>query len=115
MDYIDASVVAVPTDNKDKYIEHAKAAAAIFKQYGALRVVESWGDDVPEGKVTSLPMAVKCEQNETVVFSLIVWPSKAMRDKGWENVMKDERLNDFCMPFDGSRMIFGGFQMIVDE
>lgn len=117
MDYVDGFVLAVLKDNKEQYIAHARKAAAVFKDHGALQLVECWGDDVPEGTLTSFPMAVKCQENETVVFSWIVWPSKTVRDAGMEKAMQDPRLNspDEPMPFDGKRMIFGGFQMVVNE
>lgn len=114
MDYIDAFVAAVPTKNKTAYIEHAKVAASLFKEYGALKIVECWGDDVPDGKVTSFPMAVKCKKDETIVFSWVVWPSKDVREKGMAGLMNDSRM-DMDMPFDMSRIIFGGFQIILDE
>ena len=91
----------------------ATTAAPIFKEFGALRVVECWGDDVPEGKLTSFPMAVKCEPDETVVFSWVEWPSKQIRDEGMQKTMADPRMASCEMPFDGKRMIFGGFQAIV--
>ncbi len=116
MSYIDGFVAAVPTANKDKYITHATLAASVFKEHGALKVVECWGDDVPEGKVTSLPMAVKRKDDETVVFSWIVWPTRAARDQAWEKVMADPRLSPETnpMPFDGKRLIYGGFDMILE-
>jgi uncharacterized protein YbaA (DUF1428 family) len=116
MPYIDGFVVAVPTVNKEKYKKHAEEAAAIFKEYGALKLVECWGDDVPEGKVTSFPMAVQRKEDETVVFSWIVWPSRAVRDQAMPKVMADPRVqpDKNPMPFDGKRMIYGGFEMIVD-
>ncbi len=114
MEYIDGCVAAVPTANREAYIEHARKAAELFKEYGALRLVENWGNDVPEGKVTSFPMAVKCKPEETVVLSWIVWPSKAVRDQAWEKIMQDERMQENPMPFDGSRMIFGGFETILN-
>ena len=89
MDYIDACVAAVPTANKEKYLAHAKIAATVFKEYGAIGLSEYWGDDIPDGEVTSLPRAVKCKADETVVFSWISWPSKAVRDAGMEKVMSD--------------------------
>ena len=115
MSYVDGFVVAVPTDKREIYKTHAATAAGIFKENGATRVVECWGDDVPEGKLTSFPMAVKREPTETVVFSWIEWPDKATRDKGMEKVMADPRMQPEAnpMPFDGKRMIFGGFQVIV--
>ena len=117
MDYIDGFVIAVPNANKQQYIALARKVAVIFKEYGALQLVECWGDDVPEGKLTSFPMAVKCQEDETVVFSWISWPSKAVRDAGMEKARQDPRMGnpDEPMPFDGKRMIFGGFQMIVNE
>lgn len=115
VDYIDGFVVAVPTRNKESYRRHALAASAVFKEHGALRLVECWGDDVPDGKVTSFPMSVKCQPDETVVFSWIVWPSKEARKKGMEKAMADPRLDMKAMPFDGTRLIYGGFEMIVDE
>ena len=117
MDYIDGFVVAVPNDHKEQYLTLARKAAVVFKDHGALRLVECWGDDVPEGTLTSFPMAVKCKEDETVVFSWIVWPSRAARDAGMTKAMQDPRLSnpEHPMPFDGKRMIFGGFQMIVNE
>ena len=114
MNYVDGYVVAVPTADKEKYRSFAQAAAGIFKQYGALTVVECWGDDVPEGKLTSFPMAVQRKPDETVVFSWITWPSKAVRDEGWKKVMADPRLSleNNPPPFDGKRLIYGGFQMV---
>jgi uncharacterized protein YbaA (DUF1428 family) len=116
MNYVDGFVCAVPNANRERYIEHAKAAAAVFRERGALQVVECWGDDVPEGKLTSFPMAVKREEGETVVFSWIVWPSRAVRDAGMKQVMADPRLQPDTnpMPFDGKRLIYGGFEVIVE-
>jgi uncharacterized protein YbaA (DUF1428 family) len=116
MDYIDGFVAAVPTANRDRYKQHAKSASAIFKEHGALRVVECWGDDVPQGKVTSFPMAVKCKDDETVVFSWITWPSRKARDEGMQKVMVDPRMQPDTnpMPFDGKRLIYGVFEILVD-
>ena len=117
MSYIDGYVVAVPTAKKETYRKFAVQVAPVFKEYGALKLVECWGDDVPVGKVTSFPMAVKCQDDETVVFSWIEWPSKAVRDVGMKKVMDDPRVaaSNVPPPFDGQRMIFGGFEIIVDE
>jgi uncharacterized protein YbaA (DUF1428 family) len=106
----------VPTANRDAYRKHAEAAASVFKAHGALKVVECWGDDVPEGKLTSFPLAVKREPAETVVFSWIVWPSRPARDAGMAKVMADPRLQPDVnpMPFDGKRLIYGGFEVLVD-
>lgn len=115
MDYVEGFVAAVPTRNKDDYIRHASEAAQIFKEHGATRLVECWGDDVPTGKKTSFPQAVQCGEDETVVFSWAVWPSREARDAGMTKIMNDPRMQDNPMPFDGSRLIYGGFQMILDE
>lgn len=116
MNYIDGFVAAVPTANRERYKKHAEAAAVVFKEHGALRLVECWGDDVPQGKVTSFPMAVKCKDDETVVFSWITWPSKKVRDEGMKKAMADPRIqpDKNPMPFDGKRLIYGGFEMLVD-
>jgi uncharacterized protein YbaA (DUF1428 family) len=115
MNYVDGFAAAVANDNREQYIRHAKEAAAVFKDYGALRVVECWGDDVPDGELTSFPQAVKCQSDETVVFSWIIWPDRDTRNQGMQRVMQDPRLADNPMPFDATRLIYGGFQMIVDE
>jgi len=114
--YIDGFVAAVPTANRDAYRRHAEAAAIVFKEHGALRLVECWGDDVPDGKLTSFPMAVKKQTDETVVFSWITWPSRQVRDAAMPKVMADPRLKPEAnpMPFDGKRLIYGGFSVIVD-
>ena len=116
MTYVDAMIAAVPTANKAAYLEHAKVAAAAFKEHGALSLTECWGDDVPEGEVTSLHKAVLREADETVVFSWIAWPSKAARDAGWAKLMADPRMSPETnpMPFDGKRLIYGGFEVISE-
>lgn len=114
MNYIDGFVAAVPTANRARYKKHAEAAAVVFKEHGALGLVECWGDDVPQGKLTSFPMAVKCKDDETVVFSWVSWPSKKARDEGMKKVMADSRLKPEDMPFDGKRLIYGGFEVLVD-
>ena len=116
MTYIDGFVAAVPTANRESYKKHALTAATVFKEHGALKLVECWGDDVPEGKVTSFPMAVKRKDDETVVFSWIMWPSRQVRDQGMKEAMADPRMkpDKNPMPFDGKRMIYGGFEMIVE-
>ena len=116
MQYVDGFVTAVPTENKEKYIQHATLFAPLFKEFGALKMVECWGDDVPDGKLTSFPLAVKKEENETVVLSWIVWPSRAVRDAGWKQLMADPRMTSKTElpPFDGKRLIYGGFQTILE-
>ncbi len=116
MNYVDGFVAAVPTAKKADYLRMAERAAGIFKDHGALSVVECWGDDVPEGKLTSFTMAVQRKEDETVVFSWIVWPSREKRDAGMKKSMEDPRMNpdNEPMPFDGKRLIFGGFQVILE-
>ncbi len=114
--YADGYVLAIPSGNKDAYHAMAAKAAAIFQEYGASRVVEAWSDDVPAGKVTDFYMAVQAKDGEDIVFSWVEWPSKQARDEGMAKVMADERMKPGhdTMPFDGQRMIFGGFAPIVD-
>jgi len=115
--YIDGYVVPVPSENKEAYREIADNAASVFKEYGATRVVEAWGDDVPDGEVTDYRRAVKANDDETVVYSFIEWPTKEARDVGMKQVMEDPRMqmDRDTMPFDGQRMIYGGFTSILDE
>jgi uncharacterized protein YbaA (DUF1428 family) len=115
--YTDGFVVPVPAGKRDAYREMAAKAAAVFREYGAIRVVEGWGDDVPEGKLTDFRRAVKAEEGETIVYSWIEWPSKTARDEAWAKVMADPRMQpDFAnMPFDAKRMFWGGFAPIVDQ
>ncbi len=117
MPYVDGFVAAVPTANKESYVAYSRTVGRLFRECGALSVVDCWGDDVPPGKVTSFPLAVKCEPDETVVFGWIVWPSKAARNAGFEKAMADPRMKPGAhpMPFDGQRMIFGGFDLIAES
>jgi len=116
MAYVDGFVLAVPTANREAYRKLAQDAMVVFKDHGALKFVECWGDDVPPGKVTSFPLAVQCKEDETVVFSWIVWPSRETRDEGHKKVMADPRMEHAMKdaPFDGKRMIFGGFDVLVE-
>ena len=113
--YVDGSLIAVPKANKADYLEMADKHAAILKEYGATRVVDSWGDDVPDGTVTDYKGAVKAMPDEVVVFSWVEWPSKEARDAGWAKAMDDPRMQQMKLPFDGKRMIFGGFAPILDQ
>ena len=115
--YVNGFVVPVPEGNKDKYREVAEKFWEIAKDYGALEQVEAWEADISDGKVTDFRRSVKVEPGEKVVFSWIIWPDKAIADAGNEKLMADERMKDFGseMPFDGKRMIYGGFEPFVEE
>ena len=116
MSYIDGFVAAVPSAQREAFRAHVAAAAEVLRDHGALRVVECWGDDVPRGKLTDLHMAVKAEADETVCFSWIEWPSKAVREEGMAKMMADPRMRPDVnpMPFDGKRAIYGGFVPLLD-
>lgn len=115
MAYIDGFVIAVPNANKQKFIDHARKFDPVFIEFGATRVVECWGDDVPAGKVTDFQRSVLAKDDEAVVFSWIEWPDKATRDAGMAKMMEDPRMDPSLnpMPFDGARMIYGGFSPVV--
>jgi uncharacterized protein YbaA (DUF1428 family) len=114
--YVDGFLLAVPTANREAYRRHAAEVAPVFRDHGALSLVEAWGDDVPEGKLNSMRSAVMLKEDETVVFAWITWPDRATRDAGMAKVAADPRVAGHMgeMPFDGARMIFGGFEVIVD-
>ena len=115
MSYVDGFVIPVPAGKKEAYRELAALAAPVFKEHGALRVVECWQDDVPDGKVTDFKRAVQAEEGESIVFSWIVWPSREVRDEGNRKVMADPRLEmQGDMPFNTQRMIYGGFTTLLD-
>jgi uncharacterized protein YbaA (DUF1428 family) len=115
MAYVDGFAAPVRTADKDAYIAYARWAWAMFRKHGALRMVECWGDDVPDGVVTSFPMAVKLEEGETAVFSWIEWPDRATRDACHAAMATDPDMAALGeMPFDGKRMIYGGFVPVVD-
>jgi uncharacterized protein YbaA (DUF1428 family) len=119
MSYIDGFVIAVPKANRQKFIDHANMADGMFLEMGATRILECWADDVPDGTVTDFRMAVKAEADEDVVFSWIEWPDKETRDKAYAIMMdpnnSDPRMDPEKnpMPFDGKRMIYGGFAPVV--
>lgn len=124
MSYIDGFVIAVPTANKQKFIDHAKLGDSVFIDLGALRVIECWGDDIQDGKVTDFRKAVQAKEDESVVFSWIEWPDKATRDAAMTEMMAwmenpekaDPRMDPEKnpMPFDGKRLIYGGFSPVID-
>jgi len=113
MPYIDGMVTAVPKANRQAYIAHASKAAEMLKSWGATRVVENWGDDVPKGELNDFYGAVQAKDDEVVVFSWIEYPDKATRDAAMQKMMSPEAMQQFgAMPFDGKRMIFGGFETL---
>ena len=119
MAYVDGFVIAVPKANKQRFIDHAQAADEVFKELGALRIVECWEDDVKDGKLTDFRRAVQATPDEAVAFSWVEWPDKAVRDAAFAKMMDkdfdDPRIDQAknAMPFDGKRMIFGGFMPVV--
>ncbi|MGB3337288.1 MAG: DUF1428 domain-containing protein [Devosia sp.] len=112
MPYIDGFVAAVPTANKQAYIDHAREAGALFKQWGATRIVETWGDDVPAGEQTDFMRAVQAKPDESIVFSWVEYPDKATRDAAGQKMMSDPSMQAMKMPFDGARLIYGGFNSL---
>ena len=113
--YVDGYVLPVPDDKKQDYLTLAHKMALKFKDYGALRVVECWGADVPDGKVTDYNRATLKESGESVVYSWVEWPDKTTRDAGWQRMMAEDAAQGEPMPFDGKRMMWGGFEPILDE
>jgi uncharacterized protein YbaA (DUF1428 family) len=108
-------VVPVRTDNKQAYLDMARQAAPIFAEYGALRHVECWGDDVMDGKVTDLKKAVQANKDEAVILSWVCWPDRATCDAASGKIMADDRMKpNGPMPFDGQRMIYAGFEAVFD-
>jgi uncharacterized protein YbaA (DUF1428 family) len=120
MTYIDGFIIAVPKANRQKFIDHATTGDSFFVDLGAVRVVECWEDDVPDGTTTDFRMAVKATADEDVVFSWVEWPDKETRDKAHAIMMapdfNDPRLDPAInpMPYDGKRMIYGGFVPVVE-
>ena len=116
MPYVDGFVIAVPSANKQQFIDHARVMDPVFIEHGATRVLECWGDDVPHGTLTDFRRAVQATAEETVVFAWIEWPDKATRDAGMTAAMADPRMSgdQQPMPFDGKRMIYGGFAPVFE-
>ena len=113
--YVDGFLLPVSADRKDAYLDMARIGSAVFRDHGALRVVEAWGDDVPDGEVTDFRKGAHAKDGENVVYSWVEWSDKTARDAGMKAVMADERMNPPAgMPFDGQRMIYGGFATILD-
>ncbi|MCD1617541.1 DUF1428 domain-containing protein [Salipiger marinus] len=116
MSYVSGFLTPVPQENKQAYVDMARAAWAIFKEYGAISLHECWEVDVPEGKVTSFPMAVKRKDGEAIVFSWMIWPDKETADRCWASTETDPRWAEMRnMPFDGMRMMWGGFEPVYES
>ncbi|KQM61953.1 hypothetical protein ASE65_05580 [Sphingomonas sp. Leaf16] len=113
--YVDGCLTPVAAADRDAYLAFAAESARVFRDHGALRVVEGWGDDVPPGTRTDYARAVDLQPGEVACYSWIEWPSKDARNAGWQAVMADPRMADRAMPFDGKRMIYGGFTPIFDR
>jgi uncharacterized protein YbaA (DUF1428 family) len=114
MSYVDGFILAVPKTNLDTYKEMARKAGEVWKEFGALQYVECTADDVAYGEVTSFPRAVQASEDEVVVFSWVIYESRARRDEVLAKVMNDPRTKGQDMPFDGRRMIYGGFQPFLE-
>ena len=112
--YTDGMITPVPEANKADYLALARKTTTKFLALGAVRVVEAWGDDVPEGKRTDYRHAVQAEAGETVVYSFIQWSDKRIRDEAWQKLMNDPDMQENAMPFDGRRMFWGGFVPMLD-
>ena len=115
MTYVTGFLAPVPTANRDRYIQSARDAWPMFQRYGALQQVETWGEHIEDGKTTDFKRAVKLEDGEQVVFSWVTWPDKATADAAWEKMQDDPAMKDMDMPFDGKRMIWGGFQTVFES
>ena len=114
MPFLDITVIPVPTANKAAYLEHSRQTTPFFKEHGATAVTETWGEDVPEGKTTDFRKAVQLQDGESVAVGWITWPDKPTRDAAWEKLMQDDRMKGIDMPFDGKRMIFAGFEVVLE-
>lgn len=114
MSYVEGFLIPVRTADRQAFLGHARRIDPIFIELGARRVVEAWGDDVPNGKVTDFPRAVQATDDEAVVFAWVEWPDRATRDAAMERMRTDPRMMAEPMPFDGKRMVFGGFATVID-
>ncbi len=112
--YVDGMVASVPSGKRPDFVEHAAKMAKLFQEKGALRIVNGWGADVPDGKVTDFKRAVQAKDGETVIFGWIEWPDKSTRDKGMGALMQDPRMREIPPAWNGPLAIFGGFKPILD-
>lgn len=115
MSYITGFLTPVKIADKDRYIESARKSWPAFQKYGCLEQVETWGEDIPPGKVTGFDLAVKLEEGEVPVFSWLRWPDRATADKCWAEMQNDPDFQNMDMPFDGKRMMWGGFALVFES
>lgn len=115
MSYITGFLTPVKIADKDRYIESARKSWPAFQKYGCLEQVETWGEDIPPGKVTGFDLAVKLEEGEVPVFSWLRWPDRATADQCWAEMQNDPDFQNMDMPFDGKRMMWGGFAPIFES
>lgn len=115
MSYVDIFVAPVKKARRQAYLDFSKQTGEMFREWGVTQLVEYWGDDIPPGEVTSYPLAVKAEDDEAVVVSIMEWPSKAARDEGMGKLMSDPKMAEIEMPFDGKRAIMGGFETLLEH
>ena len=114
MSYVTGFLTPVKIADKDRYIESSRKAWPAFQKYGCLEQVETWGEDIPPGKVTGFDLAVKQEEGEVPVFSWLRWPDRATADKCWAEMQNDPDFQNMDMPFDGKRMMWGGFSPVFE-
>ena len=115
MAFLDITLIPVPTANKAAYLEHSRQCTPLFKECGATSVTECWGEDIPDGTSTDFKKAVALKDDETVAVGWITWPDRATRDAAWDTLMQDGRMKGMEMPFDGKRMVFGGFDRVIGD
>lgn len=113
MTYLSIMMAPVKTEDQATYLEHARAMWPLFQKHGALGLQEQWGTDLPDGKLTSFPLAVKLEPGESLALGWIVWPDRDTHDRAWQALESDPAMADMALPFDGRRMVFGGFETIL--
>lgn len=113
MAYLSIMAAPVKTADRDRYMEHARKTWPAFQRHGAIGITENWGTDIPDGRITSFPLAVQRQPDESVVLSWIVWPDKATCDAAWAKLAEEPEMSNMDLPFDGRRMIFGGFETLL--
>lgn len=115
MAYYTGFLIPVKDENKERYVKSAEASWPLFKEYGAIEQIETWGDNIQPGKVTGFDLAVKLEPGEAVVFSWLKWPDRETADGAWQKMMEDPRMAEMDTPFDLQRMMWGGFAPVFES